>query len=530
MSQGSPGEWAPLDLTAGTPNPFVHELHLSRLQRVKFCLLGALLAPIRVLLAFIVLFLLWPFAWLQVVGLTDEQLQEPVTGWRKSVCHSGVLGLGRLLFFLLGFLRIRVRGQRASRLQAPVLVAAPHSTFFDPIVLLPCDLPKVVSRAENLSVPVIGALLRFNQAIFVSRHDPASRREVVEEVRRRATSGGKWPQVLFFPEGTCSNKKALLKFKPGAFIAGVPVQPVLIRYPNSVDTTSWAWRGPGVLKVLWLTASQPCSIVDVEFLPVYHPSPEESRDPSLYANNVQRVMAQALGIPATECEVVGNLPVIVMGRLKVALEPRLWELGKVLLKAGLSPSCVDAGAEPGRSRMISQDEFARQLQLSDPQTVAGAFSYFHQDTKGSVDFRDVALALAALDGGRSLEELMCLAFELFAEEQAEGRGRLLHQDGFSSILHLLLGSPRPAAATLHAELCRELCQAGPGQGLSLQGLSLRQFQDFSLRDPLYGKVFSTYLCLPHAPRGTPQRSKASSPGGPTALANGTAQAPKQKGD
>uniref|UniRef100_A0A5F9DQV2 Lysophosphatidylcholine acyltransferase 4 n=1 Tax=Oryctolagus cuniculus TaxID=9986 RepID=A0A5F9DQV2_RABIT len=394
----------------------VAERHLPALQwhslPLQFCLLGALLAPVRVLLAFIVLFLLWPFAWLQVAGLTEEQLQEPITGWRKTVCHNGVLGLSRLLFFLLGFLRIRVRGQRASRLQAPVLVAAPHSTFFDPIVLLPCDLPKVVSRAENLSVPVIGALLRFNQAILVSRHDPASRRRVVEEVRRRATSGGKWPQVLFFPEGTCSNKKALLKFKPGAFIAGVPVQPVLIRYPNGLDTTSWAWRGPGVLKVLWLTASQPCSVVDVEFLPVYHPSPEESRDPTLYANNVQRVMAQALGIPATECEFVGSLPVIVVGRLKVALEPQLWELGKVLRKAGLSPGRVDAGAEPGRSRMISQEEFARQLQLSDPQTVAGAFSYFQQDAQGLVDFRDVALALAALDGGRSLEELTRLAFEV----------------------------------------------------------------------------------------------------------------------
>ncbi|XP_064426794.1 lysophospholipid acyltransferase LPCAT4 isoform X3 [Mirounga angustirostris] len=497
MSQGSPGHWAPLDPTPGPPappNPFVHELHLSRLQRVKFCLLGALLAPIRVLLAFIVLFLLWPFAWLQVAGLTEEQLQEPITGWRKTVCHNGVLGLSRLLFFLLGFLRIRVRGQRASRLQAPVLVAAPHSTFFDPIVLLPCDLPKVVSRAENLSVPVIGALLRFNQAILVSRHDPASRRRVVEEVRRRATSGGKWPQVLFFPEGTCSNKKALLKFKPGAFIAGVPVQPVLIRYPNSLDTTSWAWRGPGVLKVLWLTASQPCSIVDVEFLPVYHPSPEESRNPTLYANNVQRVMAQALGIPATECEFVGSLPVIVVGRLKVSLEPQLWELGKVLRKAGLSPGRVDTGAEPGRSRMISQEEFARQLQLSDPQTVAGAFSYFQQ---------------------------------LFAEEQAEGPGRLLYRHGFSTILHLLLGSPRPAAATLHAELC----QAGPHQGLSLYPLAFclltlacpGQFQAFSLHDPLHGKLFNTYL----RPSPKPQ---ASVPGSPMALANGTVPAPKQKGD
>lgn len=38
MSQGSPGDWAPLDPSPGPsapPNPFVHELHLSRLQRVK---------------------------------------------------------------------------------------------------------------------------------------------------------------------------------------------------------------------------------------------------------------------------------------------------------------------------------------------------------------------------------------------------------------------------------------------------------------------------------------------------------------
>lgn len=58
---------------------------------------------------------------------------------------------------------------------------------------------------------------------------------------------------------------------------------------------------------------------------------------------------------------------------------------------------------------------------------------------------------------------MSLLSQLFAEEQAEGPGRLLYRDGFSTILHLLLGSPRPAAATLHAELC----QAGSGQGLSL---------------------------------------------------------------
>ncbi|XP_068953700.1 lysophospholipid acyltransferase LPCAT4 [Petaurus breviceps papuanus] len=307
----------------------------------------------------------------------------------------------------------------------------------------------------------------------------------------------------------------------GAFIAGVPVQPVLIRYPNSLDTTSWAWRGPGVLKVLWLTASQPCSLVDVEFLPVYQPSPEESSNPTLYANNVQRVMAQALGIPATECEFVGNLPVTVVGQLKVALEPQLWELGKVLRKAGLSPGCVDAGAEPGRSRMVSKEEFAKQLQLSDSHTVAGAFDYFQQDSRGSVDFRDVALALAALDGGRSLEELTRLAFELFAEEEPEGPGRLLYKDGFGTILYLLLGSPRPSTAALHAELC---------QSTPTQGLSLCQFQNFSLHDPLYGRLFSTYLRPPYTLRANPQSPEATSHGIPIPTSNGTVNTSKPKND
>lgn len=61
--------------------------------------------------------------------------------------------------------------------------------------------------------------------------------------------------------------------------------------------------------------------------------------------------------------------------------------------------------------------------------------------------------------------------KLFAEEQAERPGRLLYQDGFCTILYLLLGSPRPAAQALHAELCH----AGPYPGLS--------FSEFSAAPP-----------------------------------------------
>ncbi|XP_077169726.1 lysophospholipid acyltransferase LPCAT4 isoform X2 [Paroedura picta] len=423
------------------------------------------------------------------------------------------------MFFLLGFLRIRVRGQMASRLEAPILVAAPHSTFFDPIILLPCDLPKVVSRTENLHVPVIGALLRFNQAILVSRHDPASRKKVVEEVKRRATSRGKWPQVLFYPEGTCSNKKALLKFKPGAFISGVPVQPVLIRYPNSMDSTTWAWRGPGVLKVIWLTASQLCTTVEVEFLPVYQPSAEEAVNPTLYANNVQKVMARALGIPATDCEFVGNIPVTVVGRLRVALEPQIGELGKLLQNARCLPGAVKCQSEPcpvPAPGSLRPTQVAQCLGLSCPEDVEGLMNYFQQDSDGNTDSREVSLALEILEGENDPQQLTCRAFELFSETHAETRDHRLRQDGFCAILRLLLGTPRVDGAELYSQLCGDHSQ---------DGLTLDEFQDFSLRHPDYARLFSTYLRLPVAQ--TPTKPAPS----PT-YANGTpaAASPKSKAD
>ena len=59
-----------------------------------------------------------------------------------------------------------------------------------------------------------------------------------------------------------------MTFKPGAFLPGKPVQPVLLRYPNQVDTVTWTWNQPhGARSVLWLTLTQPFSKASLEFLP-----------------------------------------------------------------------------------------------------------------------------------------------------------------------------------------------------------------------------------------------------------------------
>lgn len=88
-------------------------------------------------------------------------------------------------------------------------------------------------------------LINYTQPVYVWREDPNSRQNTIKEIQRRVTSGDDWQQILIFPEGTCTNRKGLITFKPGAFYPGVPVQPVCIRYPNRLDTLSWTWQGPG---------------------------------------------------------------------------------------------------------------------------------------------------------------------------------------------------------------------------------------------------------------------------------------------
>ena len=50
----------------------------------------------------------------------------------------------------------------------------------------------------------------------------------VRKIVERAQDSRPWPQLMIFPEGSTSNRKALMSFKPGAFVPEKPVQPILI--------------------------------------------------------------------------------------------------------------------------------------------------------------------------------------------------------------------------------------------------------------------------------------------------------------
>ncbi|XP_028330277.1 lysophospholipid acyltransferase LPCAT4 isoform X2 [Gouania willdenowi] len=425
---------------------------------------------------------MWPIASLRMVGLSEEQRSRPVTGWRRWLYHSVVRTLSRAVFFSLGFLWMKVKGRRADLKEAPMLVVAPHSGFLDMLVLCPTELATVVSRSENQSLPVIGALLEFNQSVIVSRKDPESRKNAVSQLVERLTSNGYWPQMLMFPEGTTTNGQALIKFKPGAFVAGMPVQPVLLRYPNKLDTVRWTYKGSTWLDAVWHTTSQLYTNMTVEFLPVYKPSEEEKENPELYADNVQKLMARALGVPATDYVMEGGIPVRKLGGLSLPLESPAKEMLTLLHSDGLTAAQVAQARHRMLERCraasgskVSVDELHSILSLSDRQTTTHVCGLFSKDD--SVDLTQIYISLSALTDPENLEELLHFVFPLF---DSSGEGSLSAEQ-LSELMGALLGVPQRHTAELYEAACTD--------GRLTEGNLLHVLTSH----PTYGRALSGHL-------------------------------------
>eukprot|EP00096_Caligus_rogercresseyi_P016400 TRINITY_DN903_c1_g1_i4.p1 TRINITY_DN903_c1_g1~~TRINITY_DN903_c1_g1_i4.p1 ORF type:complete len:301 (+),score=92.22 TRINITY_DN903_c1_g1_i4:612-1514(+) len=273
------------------PSPFRHRISMSGARWLRTYALTLILFPLRVLSVLIFVILYWMAASITLYG----DPPSPLEGWRKRVKIVGVY-IGRIAFRFMGLIP-EIRGLPDPA--APVFVIAPHSSFFDAFVVfwLGMEIPSIVNRYENRNIPFIGKCIRMTESIFVTREAANSRQATVQEIVRRVRDPS-WPKMALFPEGSTSNRTALMPFKKGAFVSGSPVQPVVIRYPNAVDTVTWTWDQPhGAKSVVWLTLTQIYTKVIVEFLPLYTPSEEEAEDPLLFGNNVRTVMAKSLGVP-----------------------------------------------------------------------------------------------------------------------------------------------------------------------------------------------------------------------------------------
>jgi 1-acyl-sn-glycerol-3-phosphate acyltransferase len=96
-----------------------------------------------------------------------------------------------------------------------ILAFAPHMSYTDSLGFVKLNYPSSVSRHSQNDAPIFGNLIKLTQSLLVDRDNRTSRSTAVKKIQDRVFSPYKWQKLAIFPEGTCTNGKVLLRFKPG---------------------------------------------------------------------------------------------------------------------------------------------------------------------------------------------------------------------------------------------------------------------------------------------------------------------------
>uniref|UniRef100_A0A8C6NN84 Lysophosphatidylcholine acyltransferase 1 n=1 Tax=Nothobranchius furzeri TaxID=105023 RepID=A0A8C6NN84_NOTFU len=397
---------------------FFHEKFLDLL---RIAIMTVTLFPIRLLIAAFMMLLAWPFAFVASVGRSETTV-EPQCLWRRVV-DIILRFIMRAMWFAGGFHWMTVKGQRALPAEAPILTLAPHSSYFDAIPVT-MTMSSIVMKAESKDIPLWGTLIKYIRPVFVSRSDQNSRKKTVEEIKRRAHSGGEWPQIMIFPEGTCTNRSCLITFKPGAFIPAVPVQPVVIRYPNKLACIFLL-----ILCIYWILPTFCVRCIHIcfcfsQFLPIYTPSEEEKKNPALFAINVRQVMAKALGVPITDYSFEDCQLAMADGQLRLPVDTCLLEFARLVRRLGVKPQTSEKVLQDygNRARKLERqklglEDFAHFLDVPVSDVLRDMFALFDEHEDNNMDVREFVIALSVVVRPAKTLETMELAFKMFEAEE-----------------------------------------------------------------------------------------------------------------
>ncbi|WP_295045863.1 1-acyl-sn-glycerol-3-phosphate acyltransferase [uncultured Paracoccus sp.] len=184
-------------------------------------------------------------------------VERLVHGQRRPWTGPYAQGACRLVLACMG---IRWHRQGVP-MRGPGAVVANHSSWLDILVLNAAMPVFFVSKAEVASWPGINILTRVTNTHFVIR-DPRLAQAQGREFSARVHAGHR---LLFFPEGTSTDGRRLLPFKPTLFQGfldpelptGLAIQPVSTVYqaPPGADPRFYGWwgdmdLGPHLLAVL----------------------------------------------------------------------------------------------------------------------------------------------------------------------------------------------------------------------------------------------------------------------------------------
>ncbi|KAH9259431.1 hypothetical protein BASA81_002474 [Batrachochytrium salamandrivorans] len=277
-----------------TVNPFVHsESNYTFYSKIKTVLLFPL-AVIRILVCVFLCLSAALWCRLLLVGFPPPapDCSDPEMSWlRRKTINVTVRAHCRMFLFVMGFYWIPITGRPDPQCK---LMLANHTTMVDVVVLLYACAPSFLSKASVLQAPLIGSVCRAMQVIGVDRFNPKDKLKTKTKMANYlAHTSPHHPALMVFPEGTTSRYDTVMRFKPGAFDFGLPIQPVLLHWRfRHYDPSSTATTNVGA----WLLGmmTQFVHHVEVEYLPVLVPQPEEQANALFFAHNAQKIVLHSL--------------------------------------------------------------------------------------------------------------------------------------------------------------------------------------------------------------------------------------------
>ncbi|KAG2324508.1 hypothetical protein Bca4012_039021 [Brassica carinata] len=304
-------------------------------EKVKLAVAMVTLVPVRFILAMSILLLYYlvcrvftlfssPYRGGEEDGEEEEEegggvVQEDYAhmgGWRRVVIVRCGRFLSRVLLFVFGFYWIPERcldrdsaadsdhKSSSSEIaengetdkeepERPGVIVSNHVSYLDILYHMSASFPSFVAKRSVGKLPLVGLISKCLGCVYVQREakspDFKGVSGTVNERVREAHRNKSAPTIMLFPEGTTTNGDYLLQFKTGAFLAGTPVLPVILKYPYERFSVAWDTIS-GARHIIFLLC-QFVNHLEVIRLPVYYPSQEEKDNPKLYASNVRRLMA-----------------------------------------------------------------------------------------------------------------------------------------------------------------------------------------------------------------------------------------------
>ncbi|KAJ3452048.1 lysophosphatidylcholine acyltransferase [Anaeramoeba flamelloides] len=286
--------------------PRVTPYVLNKYSKFQFVLMVisffVTLAPIRILIVGILTISLQIVLFFLTLGLDKN---KPYPKKRKAIIQKSSKFVSRSILFLVGITRIKVNGKenlkKIAECETERVIISNHISILDIPISMTLFGCIFLAKAETKNNNFIGPIIQSLQGMFVKRTKNKKDGWIFTEIERRCKNDDYIP-LCIYPEGTTSNGKCIVSFKMGAFSAGYPLHPTILKYkpkfPFKNVNIAYALQSP-VMNLLEILSTMFIE-VEIDCLDFYYPNEEEKQNPRLLRDNVRKYMSEKSGYPLVD--------------------------------------------------------------------------------------------------------------------------------------------------------------------------------------------------------------------------------------